>query len=277
LAAAGGIVLQGPRLNVPLENVTWRVVLPPGYDLSHYRGALQHESEQVGEWFGVSEYQAMVVSRHDADTKLATQYLQTANTLLQHGQQQQAGEVLARAAKANSLDAASNEDARVQLRALRTEQAVVGLNTRRQRLYLDHSADAQRNEQLEHAVSLNPLMRGKLDFDPHQVDELLAGNSVEENTALRGIAGRIVDQQLAADSAPRAIDVSLPERGRVVTFARALQINGDAPLELALSLRRSGSDGAWFGFAILAGLGAVAMLLVPRKTMVAKAPTPLGS
>ena len=38
-----------------------------------------------------------------------------------------------------ALDAASNEDASVQLENLQTQQAIVGLNTRRQRLYLDNN------------------------------------------------------------------------------------------------------------------------------------------
>jgi hypothetical protein len=260
-----GIELQGPRLNVPLENVTWRVVLPPGHELSRYHGGLQLRGEQSSGWFGVSEYEATVVSRRAAEAKLATDYLQTANVLLQRGQQQQASEVLMRASKVNSLDEASNEDARVQLRALRTQQAVLGLNTRRQRLYLDNNAEGQRNEQLEQAANLNPLMRGKIDFDPQQVDQLLAGNTMEENTALRGIAGRIVDQQLAAETAPRAIDLNLPERGNVVTFARSLQVNGDAPLEIVLSLKQSRSSGLAFGMAVLLAFGAIGGLMVRRK------------
>jgi hypothetical protein len=255
----GSIALLGPRLNLPLENVSWRVVLPPGHRLASYRGGLQLREERSGHWFGVSDYQAMIVSKRAADARQATEYLQTANTLLQQGQQQQASEVLMRAAKTSGLDEASNEDARVQLRALREQQAVLGLNTRRQRLYLDNSAEAQRNEQIEQAANLNPLMRGKLDFDPQQLDQLLMGNTVEENTALHGIAVRIVDQQLAADVAPRAIDVSLPERGEVVTFARSLQVNGDAPLELTVTIRPARSSGRWFGLGLLASLGAVGL------------------
>jgi len=80
------------------------------------------------------------------------------------------------------------------------------------------------------------------------------GNTVEENAALHGIAARLVDQQLAAEPAPGAIDVTLPERGRVVTFTRSLQVNGGAPLELWLSV---GS----FPFASLR-FGILAMLVV---------------
>jgi hypothetical protein len=259
------IQLEGPRLNVPLENVAWRVVLPPGYALSQYRGALQLTGERAEGWFTLNEYQEMMSTRRSTEARQANDYLQTANTLLQHGQQQQASEVLMRAAKATSLDEASNEDARVQLRALRTQQAVVSLNTRRQRLYLDNNIESLRNEQLEQAANLNPLMKGKLDFDPQQLDQLLMGNSVEENAALRGIAGRIVDQQLGAESAPRAIDVNLPERGRVMAFTRRLQVNGDAPLELDLSIAPAATNGIAFGIAVLMGFAAIGGLAVWKR------------
>ena len=260
----GDIELVGPRLSVPLENVTWRVIVPPGYEIAGYRGGLQLRTERLAGPFALREYESLVLTKRAADAKLATDFLQTANTLLQQGQQQRASEVLSRATKTNSLDEASNEDARVQLRALRTQQAVVGLNTRRQRLYLDNRADAQRNEQLEQAANLNPLMRGKLDFDPQQVDQLLMGNTAEENTALRGIAGRMVDQQLAAEPAPSAIDVTIPEHGRVITFGRSLQVDGDAPLELRLALARSGRGNLYWTIGLMAGLGGVAGLLRRR-------------
>jgi hypothetical protein len=254
--AGGDIALEGPRLNIPLENVSWRVALPPGYKLTRYTGGLRLEEERGSGRFDVAEYEAAVASRRAADARQATEYLQTASTLLQQGQQAEAGEVLARAAKASSLDEASNEDARVQLRALRTQQTVVGLNTRRQRLYLDNNAEAQRNEQLEQAANLNPVIQGKVDFDPQQLDQLLMGNTVEENAALKGIAGRIVDQQLAAEPTTSAIDVTFAERGRVLTFTRSLQVNGEAPLELHVAVERESANRPLFAIAILGGLGA---------------------
>lgn len=54
------------------------------------------------------------------------------------------GATLSRVSNANALDDASNEDARVQLRNLKTQQTVLGLNTRRQRLYLDNRTDTAR-------------------------------------------------------------------------------------------------------------------------------------
>jgi hypothetical protein len=262
---SGAVVLRAPRLNVPLEHVTWRVVVPPGYELSRYSGGLRLRAEGSGAGFGLQDYESLIVSKRAADARQANEFLQTASALLQKGKQQQAGEVLARAANATTLDEASNEDARIQLRALRTQQTVVGLNTRRQRMYLDSAAEASRNEQLEQAANLNPLIRGKLDFDPRQLDQLLMGNTVEENAALHGIAARIVDQQLAAEQPAGAIDVTLPERGTVLTFGRTLQVDGEAPLELELAVIRSRRDHLVYGFSLLAGLGVIVAFAATRS------------
>ncbi len=236
---SGDVALIGPRLNVPLENVSWRVVLPTGYELASYGGGLRLREERYSGSFSVADYQSSVFTKRSAESKKAVAMLEEANQLMQKGDQQKAGEVLARAYNTQALDEAANEDARVQLRNLKTQQTVLGLNTRRQRMYLDNRVDAARNEQLEQAASLNPFMQGQVNFDPAQVDQLLMGNSADENTALRGIADRLVDQQLAAEPAPRAIDVTLSERGRVFTFTRSLQVEGDKPLQLTISLART--------------------------------------
>jgi len=243
-----------------LENVTWRVVIPPGYDLDHYSGSLKLREERIGGVFGVDQYVSLVSSKRSADAKDAMAILQQAGSWLSKGEQDKAAEALSRVSNGMVLDQASNEDARVQLRSLKTQQAVLGLNTRRQRLYLDNRADASRNEQLEQAANLNPFMQGKVNFNPQQVDQLLMGNTLEENTALRGIAARIVDQQLSAEPAPGAIDVTLPERGRVFTFTRSLQVDGGAPLELKLVVEKIGQTNRGlvalllFGVAVVTGI-----------------------
>ena len=198
-AGPGGVSLAGPRLSVPLENVTWRVVIPPGFDLGRYTGTLRLRGERTEGPFGIREYKALVLSRKATDERNAVTMLEQANSFLQSGDQQRAGEMLEprveRAGARRGLQrgrpgsAAQPED---------RSRPVLGLNTRRQRLYLDNRADASRNEQLEQAASLNPFIQGKVNFDPQQVDQLLMGNTVEENSSLRGIASRLVDQQLAA-------------------------------------------------------------------------------
>jgi len=262
----GDVGLVGPRLNVPLENVTWRVVTPPGYELESYGGGLRLREERYGSSFGgLEQYQSSIVSKRSAESKKAVAMMQEASSLLQKGDQQKASEVLSRAYNTQALDEAANEDARVQLRNLKTQQTVLGLNTRRQRLYLDNRVDAARNEQLEQAASLNPFMQGNVNFNPQQVDQLLMGNSADENTALRGIADRLVDQQLAAEPAPRAIDVTLTERGRVFTFTRSLQVEGDKPLQLTLDIARTARPPYTLAALLLLAIAGIAAIPLLRR------------
>ena len=260
----GSVRLVGPSLSIPLENVSWRVVVPPGRELRGHSGDLELREDRGGGIFGIRDYRVLVDSRREADAKKAVAMLEEANSFLQSGDQQRAGEMLSRASNAQ-LDQASNEDARVQLRNLRTQQTLLGLNTRRQRMYLDNRVAAARNDPLEQAASMNPFMRGSVNFDPQEVDQMMLGNTVEENTALHGIASRIVDQQLAGDPPPGAVDVTLPEGGRVVTFTRSLQVEGGRPLSLVLEVGAPAPAGLRLGALLLLAVAAVSVL-VPRRT-----------
>jgi hypothetical protein len=261
----GPVGLIGPSLNVPLENVKWRVVIPPGYDLRDYKGGLRLQEEYAASSFSIEQYVSSVASKRTANAQQAVALLQEANSWLQQGDQQKAGEVLSRVSNARALDEASNEDARVQLRNLKTQQTVLGLNTRRQKLYLDNRVEGARNEQLEQAASLNPLMQNKLNFNPQEIDQLLMGNTADENTALKGIAARLVDQQLAAEPAPGAIDVTLTENGRVLTFTRSLQVDGGAPLELTLKVGQTAYTNLRFTIILMLALAAIAAIPLVRR------------
>ncbi len=261
-----GIELVGPSLNVPLVNVSWRVIVPPGYAVANYRGGVQLKEQQSAGLFGLQDYVNLSSATRNIESKKAAALIDQANSLLRKGEQQQAGEVLSKAANTFALDEASNEDARVQLKTLKTQQAVVGLNTRRQRLYLDNkNNDTARNEQLEQAANANPFMQGRTNFDPRQMDQLLIGNTAEENSALRGIAGRIVEQQLAAEPAPGAINVTIPESGKVLTFIRSIQVDGEAPLNLKLNIASTRGANGWFVIALLLVSAAAAAAAFPRR------------
>ncbi len=264
-AQSGAIDLESPVFSVPMEDVSWRVVMPAGSNLRSYRGDLRFNEERSAGIFGMAEYRSLVVSNRAVESRDATDLLDRANALLQSGDQQQAGEALDRAAKANGLDAATNEDARVELRVLKTQQAVLGLNTRRQKLYLDNRADVQqRNTQLEQAANINPLLQGKMNYDPQQFDQMLQGNTAEENSALNGIASLLVDQQLAAEPAPGAINVTMPERGKVLTFTRSMQVEGNAPLKLELEIQNL-PGASWLFMTLVIGAISVIAGLVMRE------------
>jgi Amino acid transporters len=268
-ASPSAIELTGPRLNIPLVNVSWRVIVPPGLSVSRHRGNLSLKETRAAGLFGLDDYVKLAASTRDSKAKKAAALIDQANSLLQQGEQEKAGEMLSQAAQGYNPDDASNEDARVQLKALKTQQAVVGLNTRRQRLYLDNRGhDAARNEQLEQAVNANPFIQGRTDFNPREMDQLLQGNTAEENSALRGIAGRIVDLQLGAEPAPSAIDVTIPESGNLLTFTRSIQVDGETPLHLKLTLGSTRDANPWTAALILLATAATVAVVVPRQSAV---------
>jgi hypothetical protein len=260
-----GLKLEGPALDVPLENLTWRVLVPEGWQLAGHEGDLDLKEETSAGSFRLEDYKSFVRRKKQSDAKDAVALLDQANKWLASGEQDKASQALSKAAKSNALDAASNEDARVQQRQLKTQQAVLGLNTRRQKLYLDNRGDASQvvNGQLERAANENPLLQGNTNYDPSQFDRLMEGNTADENTALKAIANRIVTQQLAADPAPVALDVTIPERGTVLTFGRSVQVDGGHAMQLDLDLKRTTSGSIWLG-GLLCGL--LGLMVARRKS-----------
>ncbi len=250
--------LQGPSLNMPLQNITWRVVLPQGYKLINESGTLDLQKSRSVPLKGISTYRDTYSARNNARVNDASIDLQNANRWKNEGDQAKARSAYSRLSNINVLDEAANEDARVQLRKLQTEQAVVGLNTRRQRFYLDNRVEDPvftRNQKLEEAADVNPLLQGNLNYNPNQIDTLLQGNTKEENDALKNIASRIVGQQLAAEPALQALDVTLLEHGNVLTFNRSVQVDGNAPLELDLTIGRESKANWYFSALVLLILG----------------------
>ena len=242
-------VLDGPMLDVPLEKLSWHVILPEGWKLADHRGDFELEEQEAGT--AAEDYTSFVSRKRAAGKQEAVALLDQANAWLSAGEQDKAGQALGKAARNGLLDEASNEDARVQLRNLKTQQATLALNTRRQRLYLDNRFELQTgNAQLEQAAQENPLLQGNLNYDPKQFDRLLEGNSIDENAAMKAIADRIVRQQLAADPAPAALDVTLAERGTVLNFKRSVQVDGDKPMRLELDIEPEQSKGWWFGLIV---------------------------
>jgi hypothetical protein len=264
---AKGRRLEGPILDVPMENLTWRVLVPEGWRMADHGGDFDLRQQAAMGKFGLEDYQSFVQSKKQSDSKSAVALLDQANSWLAAGDQEKASNAFSNAVRSNQLDAASGEDARVQLRQLKTQQAVLGLNTRRQKLAIDNRGAAQQadNAQLDRAAEANPVLRGGYNYDPKQFDRFLEGNTSDENAALKEIANRIVTQQLAAEPAPVALDVTLPERGTVLTFGRSVQVDGQRPMSITLDLKRSGGGFAWLAILVCLLLGGMVGVNRPAR------------
>lgn len=252
------LALLSPELSVPLENIEWNVVAPKGFSLTDRSGNLELKQEVLWSQFDKSSYLSKAKVEREEQAQKAATLLKQANDFLQQGDQSKARWAFNSVANQYALDAASNEDARVQLENLKKQQAVVGLNTRRQRLFLDNPSEVppnQQDAQIESGISQNRVLQeGDLNYRPQEVSQLLQGNTSEDNAALTRIAGRLVDHQRSTLPAPQAITITLPEEGTVYTFQRTVQVSENAPLSLDLTFSPS--------FRLATGSAVVVILLL---------------
>ena len=254
--------LQGPELNVPMQNLTWRVLVPEGYEMASHKGDFDLSGQSSYGTFSLEDYRSFALSKKQSDSQSAVALLDKAVSWAAAGDQEKAAQYFSNAVRNGNLDAASGEDARVQLRELKTQQAVLGLNTRRQKLTLDNNDSGTKDiSQLQEAASSNPIYQGSYNYDPSKFDLFLAGNSADENTALKDIANRIVTQQLAAEPAPQALDITLPERGTMVTFTRSVQVGGSTgdPMSITLGIRETSRTSVWLTIPLCLLLGTIAV------------------
>lgn len=260
-AKSGRVDLASPSLGVPMENLVWDVVLPPGMELTHDEGDLEPRSIEHHALFDRHRYLAESQAQRANQSRRATALLDQANALIQSGDQTGAGRALISVANGFAIDAASNEDARVQLENLRTQQAVVGLNTRRQRLVLDHEsggADSVVNDQLRQGAAVNRVLNaGEVNFRPEELPQLLQGNSSDDNASLHRIAGKIVSQQQGTEALARPMGMVLPSEGMVYRFERPLQVAENAPLKLKLDFAPRSRLEWW---RVLIGVGLLGVL-----------------
>ena len=227
--------LRGPQLDLPLENISWSLFYPETWSVEEWEGNMTQDQVQVrrGSVTDLSSYMQSEQQNRMVQKKVAESYLTEANNLLQMGKQQEARQAFSSAYNLSQFDDALNEDARVQLKNVREEQALVALANRRNVFMNDNRGVVQTNQQV--AIDESQLMN----YTDKMVKDVLRGNSEEENNTLRLLAARLIDQQQAVPVSPMSIQTVLPQQGYVATFTRSLQINDQADLIIELRGERS--------------------------------------
>jgi hypothetical protein len=238
------VALPGPRIDLPLENITWTVFLNEKWHLDDWSGSLRLQEQDVSVQSLILDLDSYV--RNEAQmqqekTKEAEQVLNFANSFLQQGDPQQARRAFKAAYGLSQHDQAFNEDARVQLNNLKVQQAVVGINVRNARVAGGSDALAAVPQGLRDSPFAN--------YTQGEAKQILDRNSAEENALQTRLAERLIQQQDAAVSSPAAIRATLPEQGRKLVFSRSLEI--DASSELRLRIEATSAHQVSFGWKLL--------------------------
>jgi hypothetical protein len=249
------VALPGPRIDLPLENITWTVFLNEKWQLNDWSGSLRLQEQDVSVQPVVLDLDSYV--RNEAQmqqekTKEAEQVLNFANSFLQQGDPQQARRAFKAAYGLSQHDQAFNEDARVQLNNLKVQQAVVGINVRNARV----AGGSGAMDAMPQGLRDSPLAN----YTQVEAKQILERNSAEDNALQTRLAERLIQQQDAAVSSPAAIRATLPEQGRKLVFSRPLEI--DASSELRLRIEATSAHTVSFGWKLLVLVGAFLAMLV---------------
>ncbi|MCP5519678.1 MAG: hypothetical protein H7A45_20765 [Verrucomicrobiales bacterium] len=256
--------LHGPRLDLPLQQITWKVYLDPKWELADWGGTMQLQDQGAAvqvQQVDVQAYLDNEQSQLRSKSAVARQNFEFGNSLILKGDVQNARRFLQNAYQLSQHDDAFNEDARVQLKNLKTEQALIGLNVNRG-LAQGGQAVAQQPAQVE----LQQVIDNNANYTREQARAINESLSAEDQASLGRLAERIVEQQDAAVANPTAIRATIPEQGRVLTFTRSLQVDKMSDLSIAIEATAvsASSWGMRFTTVIALFIVALAFTLLPR-------------
>ncbi len=233
--------LLGPSFDLPLENITWQVFVPENWQVKDWESSLQLRSESyvaLPAMLSLDSYLQTETTRQQEKSKEAETALMMGNDFLQKGVPQQARRAYQAAWKLSPQDAAFNEDARVQLHNLKMQQALLGLNQRRQAAF-----DYQ--EKRDGKTPRSPFSRWAPGQSPNytqqQAEQVLGQNAADDNATLIRLAERLIRQQDAGVGKPEAIRATLPAKGKQLTFTGSLQVENWADLRVKLDSKEKSS------------------------------------
>ena len=253
--------LQGAEFDLPLQNVTWQVYLDEKWNLHRHEGSLQLIQTQTQgatsklNWDQYFQAQSLM---QQEQSRTAEELLNLGNQFLVKGDPRYARQAFERAYGLSKHDAAFNEDARVQLHNLKTQQAFLGLNFRNNYIQSQTGTGQQ--------LDFNGNISGdQMQFKPEDVEQLMIMNSDDVNAAFSSQAERIIRQQEAAVEKPDLLRTTFPQQGKAYTFQQTVQVGDWSKLELTIDARKvvKGPQlGFRLGVLIVLGLGLLVILLV---------------
>jgi hypothetical protein len=248
--------LQSPKFDLPLENITWRVSLSDKWQVKHWSGSLQLQQEEAANQsasLDLEKYLQTEATWQQQRTKAAENLLAAGNTALEKGDPQQARRAFEAAYGLSGHDAAFNEDARVQLHNIKLQQALIGLNVRQAAVAGETGALGGKLRDLR--------ARKEVAYTQQDAKDIIERNTSDENAAFMRVAERLIQQQDAAVGSPAAIRANIPERGRVLTFKRAVLVDQRTGLTIDLSAKAARTASWGVKLLILAAtLGLLAVL-----------------
>ena len=189
--------------------------------------------------FDTDYYMAYNKKQREATLKKARDVLNAGEQMVRVGNQKEAKKAFQQALNYSLGQEDLNEDARVQLRNLTKQQFKIGLVNRRGAVrFRNNIIDEQEAQQMEGFQGGN--------FTQEYAQRVEQQLSSMDNDALDVVAEKMIDQQAAAAGVVKAIRIAMPEHGKELRFARALQVDPEGELSVSFKVSR-GRPAHWFG------------------------------
>ncbi|MDR2862997.1 MAG: hypothetical protein LBV54_03860 [Puniceicoccales bacterium] len=279
-SASDGHKLEGPRFDVPLQNIVWRVQLPDGRILAKHQSDLRLASQSDASDSGhnlknANDYIATNNQMLSRKYRQAEHLIALGNKL-KGSDQVQAAQALSQAQNLSSGNAALNEDARVQLNTLRQSQIEVGMNRWRQNFANNAGNFSVSTNDVPNAPPAFPAQTNggeqsvnsaNVNFTQEEVLLQRSQNTAEENEVTRKMAERFLTQQTTAAGALDSIRTLIPAQSRTLRFERTLQVGTGSDLSLNLTLaplEPVKSDSRFWPLVLLALAALALSLVLPR-------------
>ena len=231
----------GPQFDLPLKGVVWELYLPESYRYSNFKGTLAVDketlSENIIERYGIGVYEAGLDQANTQALERALDFQNKANSLAQQGRQYEARSAFENAYNYSFSDPALNEDARVQLRGLIREQAVVGLVGNRKRLR--QQAEDQAVQQQQAPQQGVPALDLGENFSKADAERLKSSLNKADSENLDFIIERLIETQEAAAGTATQLMIETPLKGRLLAFERPVQVEPNSDMLVTFSAKRA--------------------------------------
>ena len=242
--------LHSLNIDLPANAISWTVILDPKWNFKEWGGDLELISKSDLKTTGDADLDDFIrdeFSRREGRTKQAESWLEQGNQFLNAGNDTLAKNAFKNAYGLTQHDAAFNEDARIQLRTVKTQQAMAGISVQQRQSTL--AVDSQ---QLGPKLPLQSAQQILAESDP-----------ANENTLLN-LADRLIAQHEDAAQTTRGFDITLPMRGTRLHFVKSVQVDSTSDLNLTIQAS-SRSNPAYLGTAILIIIAMVGTTLVRQR------------
>ena len=242
----------GPKFDLPLKDMQWRLYLPEGYEYDDFEGTLAVDKSTVYEptviAYSPDLYDTRLQNQVNRENEQAASLLQKGSDFAQRGQQMQAKQAFENAYNLSLNKKDLNEDARIQLHKLNRQQAVVGLVGRRSKLRPGQA-------QSPAAVNQQPAQEEQ-QMDVEQIQRIESSLGKDDSENLQMIADRMIGQQEAAAGFAWPLKVEPAPRGRLINLTGSIQVepNADMSVDFVAKKKARTSMGNLFAAFVLAGV-----------------------